>query len=351
MTKMITINGAQGEGGGQIVRSSLALSMVTGKSFEIVNIRANRKKPGLKRQHLTALQAAVAVSNAQVEGVELGAKEFSFAPNAVQSGEYYFSVGTAGSATLVFQTILPALMLAGGPSRVTIEGGTHNEWAPTFDFLDRAYVPIVRKLGVDVKLSLHRRGFYPAGGGKFTAEITPGSRLVNLDLLKRGPLKSRSVEALVAKLPPKIGNREVKTILRHLRWPESVGRVREVESIGPGNVVQIFLQYEKICEVITACGRQGTPAEDVAKEAVDEAWEYLDSSAVAGQHLADQILLLLGLSASQGYGGSFRTLPLTQHSLTHIDVLKTFLDIEIVVEEADESNDVIVRLSDGRNSD
>jgi RNA 3'-terminal phosphate cyclase (ATP) len=345
MSPVITIDGSQGEGGGQIVRSSLALSMVTGQPIQIDNIRAGRKKPGLKRQHLTALQAAVAISNAEVEGVEPGTSQFSFTPQAVQPGEYYFSVGTAGSATLVLQTILPALMLADAPSTVTIEGGTHNQWAPPYDFLERAYLPLLKRVGPEVELTLHRRGFFPAGGGKFTAYIKPCGKLKQLDLLQRGTLKKKTVEALVAKLPPKIGNREVQTILRHLRWPESQGRVREVDSIGPGNIVQIFLEFANVCEVISACGRQGTPAEAVAKEAVVEAREFLDSSAVVGQHLADQLLLILGLSAAQGNGGAFRTLPLTQHSLTHIDVLKTFLDLDITIEKIKESNEVIVRLS------
>ncbi len=344
MADIIHIDGSQGEGGGQIVRSSLALSMVTGKPISIENIRAGRKKPGLKRQHLTALNAAATVCGAEVEGAELGSSAFEFKPQKVEAGEYYFSIGTAGSATLVLQTVLPALMLADGPSSVTIEGGTHNQWAPPFDFLEQAYLPLINRMGPSVDLSLHRHGFFPKGSGKFTAQILPCDQLHGFDLLERGSLTKRLVEALVANLPASIASREVRTALRLLCWPAHAGKAREVDSVGPGNVVMIRLDYEHVCELITACGRQGTSAEKVAKEAVKEAQEYLESTAPVGVHLADQLLLPLGISASQGFGGSFRTLELTQHSITHIDVLQQFLEIDVAVQSVKDSGEVVVSL-------
>lgn len=350
MADTVHIDGSQGEGGGQIVRSSLALSMVTGKPITIENIRAGRKKPGLKRQHLTALNAAAAVCGAEIEGAELGSSAFEFRPQIVQAGEYYFSIGTAGSATLVLQTVLPALMLADGPSSVTIEGGTHNQWAPPFDFLEDAYLPCIHRMGPGVDLSLHRHGFFPKGSGKFTAQILPCDHLRGFDLLERGSLKNRQVEALVANLPTSIASREVRTALRLLRWPAHAGKPREVDSAGPGNVVMIRLEYENVCELITACGRQGTSAEKVAKEAVKEAQAYLDSTAPVGQHLADQLLLPLGISASQGFGGSFRTLELTQHSITHIEVLQQFLEIDVEVRTIEDSDEVTVSLKQSRKA-
>ncbi len=190
---MITIDGSQGEGGGQVLRTSLGLSLVTGKAFRIEKIRAGREKPGLLRQHLTAVRAAAQVGGAKVSGDEIGSRTLAFEPEQVRGGEYEFAVGTAGSATLVLQTVLPALIVAGGPSRLTLKGGTHNPWSPPFDFLQKAFLPLLERMGAKVTAELIRPGFYPAGGGEFTVEIqpVPGGRLQPLDLLERGETVSR----------------------------------------------------------------------------------------------------------------------------------------------------------------
>jgi len=199
---MLTIDGSMGEGGGQVVRSSLALSLVTGTPFRIDKVRAGRKRPGLMRQHLTAVQAAAAVGGARVTGAEIGAQCFTFEPGAVQAGEHRFAVGTAGSATLVLQTVLPALLVAGGPSRLTLEGGTHNPMAPPFDFIAEAFLPLIARMGARCTATLERPGFYPAGGGRFTVEVTPvAEELIPFALLERGEVKRREARAL----PPATG--------------------------------------------------------------------------------------------------------------------------------------------------
>ena len=172
---MLTINGSQGEGGGQILRTALAMSLVTGKPFRIVRIRAGRKKPGLLRQHLTAVQAAAQIGQATVEGAAIGSQELTFTPGEIRPGEYRFAVGTAGSATLVLQAVLPALLTAPGLSVLTLEGGTHNPFAPPFDFLHRSYLPLVNRMGPTVEARLERPGFYPAGGGKFVVTVEPAA--------------------------------------------------------------------------------------------------------------------------------------------------------------------------------
>ena len=173
----LKIDCSMGEGGGQILRSSLALSLVMGRSIRIEKIRAGRKKPGLLRQHLTAARAAAEIGRAQVRGVELGSEELEFAPGVVVPGEYRFAVGSAGSATLVLQTVLPALLTASGPSQLVLEGGTHNPMAPPFDFLEKAFLPCIRRMGPRVEATLTRPGFYPAGGGAFEVAIEPVERL------------------------------------------------------------------------------------------------------------------------------------------------------------------------------
>ena len=331
---MIEIDGSLGEGGGQIVRSSLALSLVTGQPVTIDRIRAHRKKPGLGRQHLTAVQAAREVSGADLEGAAIGSTRLTFSPGPVRAGAYVFRIGTAGSTTLVLQTILPALMVAEGISTVTLEGGTHNPLAPCYDFLAHAYLPLLRRIGVPVQASLKRPGFYPAGGGEFTVSIHPCQQLKRLELLERGPIVARRVRAVVANLPRHIAERECQAIAKKTGWEPSCFAVQEIsESAGPGNVVTIQLQFEHVDELFTGFGQRGVRAEVIATRTLKEARQYIHADVPVGEHLADQILLPLGIGAHQvGGGGVFRTMPLSQHATTHIEVLKRFLDIRIDVQ-------------------
>jgi len=332
---MITIDGSRGEGGGQVLRTSLALSLATGVPFRMEKIRARRQKPGLMRQHLTAVQAAAAVGRARVEGAEPGSGALTFAPQGVEAGDYTFSVGTAGSATLVLQTVLPPLLLASRPSRLTLEGGTHNPWAPPFDFLARAFVPIVNRLGAHVRVSLECAGFYPAGGGRFTADITPASSLDRLDLCERGEITARRIRGIVSNLPRQIAEREVRVALDSLNWPAEAGEIEVVAGAGRGNVLVIELESEQVTEVCTGFGEVGVRAEAVAGRASDDARRYLASGVPVGCHLADQLLPLLAL----GDGGVFRTVGLSQHTRTNADIVREFVDVECRVQS--EGRDVV----------
>lgn len=336
----IEIDGSQGEGGGQIVRSSLALALLTGRPARIRDIRAGRKKPGLMRQHLTAVQAAVELCRGKVQGAEIGSRSLVFEPGGVCAGEYRFSVGTAGSATLVLQTVLPALLIADGSAQITLEGGTHNPWAPPFDFLERAFLPLVSRMGPRITARLERHGFHPAGGGRFVVAIEPAKVLNGFDLLERGEIRSRSVRVLLSNLPGHIGEREIATVLERLNWSEECGRIEHVAAQGPGNVVFAVLESEHVTEVFTGFGRVGIRAEEVAAGVADEVCDYLKHGVPVGPHLADQFMLPLGISAwqsrneSQRHGGSFRTVPLTRHSQTHIDILRQFLGVTINTERS-----------------
>lgn len=340
----LTIDGSQGEGGGQVLRSSLALSLVTGKPFVIENIRAGRKKPGLMRQHLTAVNAATEVGHAEVDGATIGSTRLSFRPKQIQSGNYIFSVGTAGSATLVLQTVLPALLLAGGESTLVLEGGTHNPFAPPWDFLAKSYLPQINKMGPKVETRLDRLGFYPAGGGKFSLRIQPASQLGRLDLVERGEIQARRVTALVASLPEHIGERECRLIEKKTGWKPDCFKVEPVlNSRGPGNVLLIELEAEHVTEVFTGFGQLGVTSEAVASRVLDEAREYLAAMVPVGKHLADQLLLPLGIGAYLGTGGSFRTLALTLHATTHIEILRQFLKVDVTVDQQGR-NDYLVRV-------
>ena len=308
---MITIDGSKGEGGGQILRSALSLAMVTGQPFRIDKIRAGRKKPGLLRQHLTAVKAAAEISGAKTSDATVGATSLTFAPGNIRAGDYRFAVGTAGSATLVFQTILPALILADGPSRVTAEGGTHNQAAPPFDFVDRSFLPLLNDMGPTVSVALQRHGFYPAGGGCFTADILPVKTLVPFELIERGAEVGRRSEAVFANLPADIAKRELATVRAGLDFAENDLKVRGVyDSPGPGNVLLLTFVFERVVETFTGFGRQGVSAEAVAEQALKDAQRYLATQAAVGRNLADQLLLPMALAG----GGRFTTLKPSQHT-------------------------------------
>ncbi|MFW6108000.1 MAG: RNA 3'-terminal phosphate cyclase [bacterium] len=328
---MIEIDGAFGEGGGQILRTSLALSLATGQPFHITRIRASRSKPGLRRQHLAAARAAAEIGQAETDGMAMSSDDLTFAPGAIRPGWHHFSVGTAGSATLVLQTVLPALLTADGPSSLTLEGGTHNPFAPPFDFLHRTFLGLVNRMGPAAAVQLQRPGFYPAGGGRFTAEVEPAARLEPLELLERGRETGRRARAMVSALPVHIAERELRVVGREPGW---AGAARSVEIVddpaGPGNALLLELGFEHAVEVFTGFGRRGVRAEAVAGQALAEAREYLDAGAPVGPHLADQLLVPLALAG----GGLFRTMPLTEHARTNIEVVRAFLPVDIGVADA-----------------
>jgi RNA 3'-terminal phosphate cyclase (ATP) len=329
---MIRIDGSFGEGGGQILRTSLSLSLATGKAFCIENIRAGRERPGLLRQHLTAVLAAAEVGGAEVSGATLGSAALTFSPGRIRPGEYRFSVGTAGSGTLVFQTVLPALMLASGPSRIAIEGGTHNTAAPPFDFLARTFLPLVERMGPKVHLGFDRYGFYPAGGGRFCAEVQPVKALNRIHIGERGQIVSRRAIGVVANLPRHIAQREVETVGYMLNWgPEALLVIESRESAGPGNIVMIEIGSGEVTEIFSAFGQVALTAEKVASIAARDAREYLVSRAAAGEHLTDQLLLPFALAG----GGSFTAQKINLHARTNMTVISMFLPVRFELGEED----------------
>ena len=322
---MIEIDGSKGEGGGQIVRSSLALSALTGQAFTILNVRAGRAKPGLMRQHLVAVNATQEICNAKVKGAKIGSSKIEFQPNKLCGGSYEFKVDTAGSVTLVAQTILPALMCADEESRISLTGGTHNMAAPPFDFLEQVYLPIVTRMGPKFESELTKFGFYPQGGGHFSVSISPCKLLSGIEILENGGDLSPSVKAIVSKIPISIAQRECDAIRKKTNWEKSIFEAIEVtNSPGPGNVVMIKLAGDNVTEVFTGFGKLGIRAEQVARGVLREALKHMQTGVPVGPHLADQLMLPMGLAAVQGQTSRFRTFELTGHGETHIKILKKF---------------------------
>jgi len=328
---MLTIDGSSGEGGGQILRTALALSTVTGKPFRIEKIRAGRPKPGLLRQHLTAVKAAANISCATVDGVELGAAAITFTPGGVIPGEFAFAVGTAGSATLVLQTVLPALLTAASPSKLVLEGGTHNPMAPPFEFLLKSFLPLINRMGPTVTAELERPGFYPAGGGRFIVTIVPAAQLLPLNMLERGAIRRIKARAVVANLSRSIAVREVNLVGRLLSLSDDSLIVEEIsDALGPGNVVTVEIETEHHTEVFTGFGEVNVRAEGVATRVAQEARTYIASGVPVGRYLADQLLVPMALAGA----GRFRTGPLSRHTTTNLEVIRQFLEVEIdLVEE------------------
>ena len=315
-----------GEGGGQILRSSLTLSMATGRPFRIRRVRAARSTPGLRAQHLTAVRAAAEIARADTTGVSGGSSELTFRPGRVRGGSYRFATGTAGSAILVLQAVLPPLRTAAdGPTSLTVEGGTHNPAAPPHEFFEHAYLGRLRALGARVRTRLVRPGFYPAGEGEVAVEVTSVNRLSELDLTDRGEERSRRVRAIVSALPRHIAEREVSVLHAFLGLrPDAleVVEVPEDEAAGPGNVVMASLEFAETVEVFTGFGEKGVPAEEVALAAGRSARRWLRSGAPVGPHLADQLLVPLALGA----GGRFVASARTAHARTQTRLIGRFLD-------------------------
>lgn len=324
---VIELDGAIG--GGQVLRSALSLSMVTGRAFRIKQIRARRSRPGLLRQHLTAVMAAAEVCGAEISGAHLGSQALSFEPDEIRGGNFQFAIGTAGSCTLVLQTLLPALLQAPQASRVTISGGTHNPLAPPTDFLSRSWLPLLRRMGGNVELELLRHGFVPAGGGEIAVTVQP-SRLTRLDVCERGEAISRQALALTAGLAPTVAQRELSQVAKRLNWlAEALQAVTLDPARGPGNVLLLEYVFEHVTEVFSTFGQVSLRAEKVADAAINQAADWLRSGAAVAEHLADQLLLPMALAG----GGSFTTPRMTDHLRSNIEVIQLFLPVRIDCQE------------------
>ena len=329
---MITLDGRMGEGGGQVLRSALALSAITQTPLNVHHIRGGRKKGGLLNQHLTAVRALVDICGAEVDGDARGSAELTFIPGPVQAGDYAVDIGTAGSVNLVLQTVMfPLLLAADGPSSVVVMGGTHNDSSPTTDYLLGVVLPRLQQMGAKVGLKLDRHGFFPRGGGKVRLTTSP-SVLSPIEVVDAPTDVVVSARALLSDIPELVGTREINTFCRVLEKPRRIGSIEHINKPrGPGNVFIAELRWDGGSEQVTAFGSRGKRAEKVAEEAAEEVRTFLRSGAPVGEHLADQLLLPMALAG----GGRFRTGPLSLHATTNMEVISKFLDVTFRVEEVE----------------
>ncbi|MBA7640605.1 RNA 3'-terminal phosphate cyclase [subsurface metagenome] len=327
----IFIDGSIGEGGGQILRTSLALSCITGKRLHIENIRSARRNPGLAKQHLSCVQAACQICNGKSRGAAQGSKVLNFQASPVHSGDFRFDIGSAGSASLVIQTVLPALFLADKSSIVTVTGGTHNPLAPPFDFLWETFLPAIKTAGFQSDCKLLRHGFFPAGGGKITLHVQPWQKQSNqtINLCDSDQEFRISARIYTAKLPTRIAHHQQKLLLQSGLNIQNIEHTEVRDSEGPGNAVCIRLCCNKRTTVLTAFGMRGKPSEQVISEIVSSVMHFVDSGAAVEHFLADQLLLYMAIAN----GGCFTTDRISAHTKTNMEVIKRFLPVDFIIEE------------------
>jgi RNA 3'-phosphate cyclase len=332
---LLELDGAFGEGGGQILRSSLALSSITGRGFHIRNIRQGRKKPGLQPQHLASVLAAAAVAGAEVRGANRDSMDLVFEPGAVVPGNYRFAIGTAGATGLVLHTVyLPLAIRTGGPSEITIEGGTHVSASPCFHFLDASWRAYLELLGVRVQLQMLRPGFYPRGGGVVKATVQPCPRLVGLHLTGQAEATRAAGFSAVAGLEQHIARRQARRATFRLEQAGIKADIREETwPGGPGTALGVLLETEPVPTMFFALGERGKPAESVADEAVDQALAHLKAGTSAvDAHSADQLVLPLALAEGPS---RFTVAAMTSHLFTNVGVIRQFLERDIRCEGAE----------------
>src|SRR5262249_47980429 len=327
MRERVEIDGSRGEGGGQILRTSLALSAITQRPLKMRKIRAGRAKPGLRRQHLACVEAAARLCSARVRGADIGRQSLDFDPGPIATEHIAIDIGSAGSTTLVVQTILVAAIAGGRSLRASIKGGTHNPLAPSFDFLERVFAPHLRGMGADVALTLDQYGFAPAGGGKLRVEINP-SALSPIAIERAGPIAARKAIAITAQLPTHVADRELGVVRDRLGLLPDECEHREIPKGGPANVLMIEIDRTTSREIVTVFGEKGRRAELVATRACDEVAASLAADVPVGHHLADQLLLPMAVAG----GGRFRADTLSLHATTNIDTIREFLDVPIRIE-------------------
>ncbi|MBI5408254.1 MAG: RNA 3'-phosphate cyclase [Nitrospirae bacterium] len=327
--KTIEIDGSFGEGGGQILRTALSLSCITGNTLRLFNIRKARKKPGLMPQHLTCVNAISEICRAEVAGNEAGSAELTFTPGRIKSGDYFFDIKTAGSSSLVFQTLLPPLLWADKPSRITIKGGTHVPFSPPYNYIAEVFIPMLNRIGIKVEPSIIKYGFYPKGGGEVSFKIHPAGEIKGINLVSRGRLLSIKGLSAVSNLPGHIAERQKISAIQNLSPLPAEIDILEAPSVGQGTFVFLKGEYENVLSGFSSLGERGKRAEEVGKEAAYLFKDFHNTSACLDHNLADQLVIYLSLAKE---GSAFTTSCITRHLITNLWVIERFLKIRYEME-------------------
>ncbi|MEM7828094.1 MAG: RNA 3'-terminal phosphate cyclase [Candidatus Aenigmatarchaeota archaeon] len=331
---MIEINGSYGEGGGQILRTALSLSCITGKPFRIFHIRKGREKPGLMPQHLTSIMAAKEISDAYVEGGYIGSTDLIFSPRKTKAGEYSFDIGTAGSTLLLLQTIIPPLLFSEHVSKISIKGGTHVPFSPCYDYIEKVFAPFLNSIGIRINLKIKSYGFYPKGGGFIEAEIYPADSISSVEIVERGRLIGIRGVSSVANLPLSIAERQRASAKAYLKeklgdWVPIDIKTMDVPSPAEGTFVFLLCESDNVLSGFSSLGRKGKSAERVGEEAASELTAYIRSDGALDPHLSDQIVIYLAMASSTS---RFTTSSITDHLLTNLWTIGQFFKFKYSVE-------------------
>ncbi len=325
---MVEVDGSFGEGGGQILRTSLSLSCLLRKPFRIYNIRKGRSRPGLMPAHITAVRAAAEVSNAEVKGASKGSLDLVFRPGRIRSGDFRFDIGTAGSTSLVLQSLLPPLVFSEGASTIAIRGGTHVPFCPTFDYISGVFIPLMRRIGVSLTAEIQSYGFYPKGGGRIFVSVEPCRHVEPIDLTRRGELRALEGVSAVGGLPLSIALRQRESMLESLGGYHPEIETKEVDALGQGTYVFLKAHYESAICGFSSLGARGKRAEKVGEEAAAAFLEHHHSGASLDPHMADQIALYLALADGES---CYTTSAITGHLSTNLHVISKFMEVESLV--------------------
>ncbi|MCK4857277.1 MAG: RNA 3'-phosphate cyclase [candidate division Zixibacteria bacterium] len=327
----VRIDGSFGEGGGQILRTAISLSTHLRVPVEIVNIRKNRKYPGLMPQHLTAVKACQAICNGKVEGAEINSERLFFRPNKAKAGKYSFNVAehkrSAGSATLVFQTVLLPLLFVRGESHITIQGGTHVPWSPPASYIRQVFLPVLERLGCQTFFKIKRWGWYPEGGGEIYCHIKSLPKLTPYQFHQRGKLKRIYGLSVASNIGNNVANRQMKAALKALRNLKLRGdiQIKDVAAAGKGTILFLTAEFERVRAGFSTLGERGIPAEKVAHRTVEDLNNFLGKSVCLDNYLADQLIPYIALCGERVEMNVSR---ITTHLLTNLWVVKKFLPID-----------------------
>jgi RNA 3'-terminal phosphate cyclase (ATP) len=328
---MIEIDGSLGEGGGQILRSALTLSLLAQKPFRIKNIRARRKKSGLRPQHLASVQAAMAVGKARVSGNQIGSRDLTFEPNGLHSGDFRLEIGTAGACSLVLQTIFLPLAHVGSSSSVEISGGTHVPWSPTYEYIERVWLPFLRSMGYMGSVELVRAGYYPKGGGQVLVSVEPMKIAAGLTAERQDPYQELIGISLSSNLPGHVAERQRARAVERLKGIMDVEiMIDRPDSPGVGSSIFVTTKRQPAAFGFSALGSKGKPAERVADEVVDQFFAFIDTRAALDRFLADQVLIPLALTPEPSL---FTTEVITGHLRTNAEIVQKFLEVDITIIE------------------
>ena len=347
MSDLIQIDGSFGEGGGQIVRTSVSLAAMTGRSVEIQNVRGRRAKPGLQAQHLASVRAAATLCAAQLSGDSVGSQLLRFEPQSpIIAGDYHFAIGTAGAAPLVVQTVLLPLALAPGASNVRVTGGTHVPHAPTAEYLETVYVPTLQSSGLDIDFAYGSAGFFPKGGGEITVRVGECGAISPVDWRERGRLEELRAFIVTANLPAHVAERATATVERAMK---AIGRKITIEhrkklSPGPGASVIMAAKCESGRAGFSSVGEVRKPTEKVAQVPCDEFLRWWKSGAACDEHLADQLVLPMAFADAPGF---WTTPVVTEHLRTVVWVVEQFLPVKVKIEECKDGSGTVSMFPNG----